>query len=77
MTRPDDDARHAFLTEVAALTGKPAPDGSVSFAARREARLDGLADAIDEHVDTSALLALIESGAPTGLPFVPPGAPVL
>jgi adenosylcobyric acid synthase len=74
----DDDAtRHAFLTEVAALTGKPAPDGSVSFAARREARLDALADAIDDHVDTPALLTLIESGAPSGLPFVPPGAPVL
>ncbi|MDX6259176.1 MAG: adenosylcobyric acid synthase [Kribbellaceae bacterium] len=73
----DDAARHAFLTEVAGLTGKPAPDGSVSFAAQREARLDLLADAIDEHLDTSALLSLIESGAPAGLPFVPPGAPEL
>ncbi len=73
----DDAARHAFLTEVAALTGKPAPDGSVSFAALREARLDLLADAIDEHLDTAALLALIESGAPRDLPFVPPGAPKL
>lgn len=73
----DDVARHAFLTEVAALTGKPAPDGTTSFAAIREARLDLLADAIDEHLDTSALLRLIESGAPGGLPFVPPGAPFL
>lgn len=73
----DDAARHAFLAEVAALTGKPAPDGSVSFAAQREARLDLLADAIDEHLDTAALLALIEGGAPTGLPFIPPGAPKL
>ena len=72
----DDDAtRHAFLTEVAALTGKPAPDGTVSFATLREARLDRLADAIDEHLDTSSLLTLIEKGAPVGLPFVPPGAP--
>jgi adenosylcobyric acid synthase len=73
----DDAARHAFLSKVAALTGKPAPDGSTSFAALREARLDLLADAIDEHLDTRALLSLIESGAPTGLPFVPPGAPKL
>ncbi|MEV6414159.1 cobyric acid synthase [Kribbella sp. NPDC051718] len=73
----DDTARHAFLTEIAALTGKPAPDGSISFAAQREARLDLLADAIDEHLDTAALLSLIESGTPAGLPFVPPGAPKL
>jgi adenosylcobyric acid synthase len=74
----DEDAtRHAFLSEVAGLTGKPAPDGSVSFAAKREARLDRLADAIDEHLDTSALLALIESGPSANLPFIPPGAPTL
>ena len=72
----DDDAtRHAFLTEVAELTGSPGPDGSVSFAAQRESRLDRLADAIDEHLDTVALLELIERGAPADLRFVPPGAP--
>jgi adenosylcobyric acid synthase len=73
----DDTARHAFLTEIAALTGKPAPDGSTSFAAQREARLDLLADAIDEHLDTEALLSLIDAGPPADLPFVPPGAPKL
>ncbi|MEV8371710.1 cobyric acid synthase [Kribbella sp. NPDC056861] len=74
----DDDAfRHAFLAEIAALTGKPAPDGSVSFGGMREARLDLLADAIDEHLDTGALLSLIESGATADLPFIPPGAPKL
>ncbi|TCM38264.1 cobyric acid synthase [Kribbella sp. VKM Ac-2568] len=71
----DDAARRAFLTEVAGLAGKAAPDGSVSFAALRESRLDRLADAIDEHLDTAALLALIEGGAPAGVPFIPPGAP--
>ena len=70
----DDAARHAFLTQVAGLTGKPAPDGTVSFAALRESRLDRLADAIDEYVDTDALLKLIEQG-PTTPPFIPPGAP--
>ncbi|WP_432950445.1 cobyric acid synthase [Kribbella sp. CA-253562] len=71
----DDAARHRFLGEIAALTGKRAPDGTVSFAGLREDRLDRLADAIDEHLDTGALLTLIEKGAPAGLPFVPPGAP--
>jgi adenosylcobyric acid synthase len=71
----DDAARQAFLTEVSGLAGKAAPDGSVSFAALRESRLDRLADAIDEHLDTAALLALIEGGAPVGTPFIPPGAP--
>jgi adenosylcobyric acid synthase len=70
----DDAARHAFLTEVATLTGKPAPDGSVSFAGLREERLDRLADMIDEYADTAALLHLIEHGAPP-VPFIPPGAP--
>ncbi|MEV5966471.1 cobyric acid synthase [Kribbella sp. NPDC051952] len=71
----DDDAtRHAFLTEIAGLTGKPAPDGTVSFAGLREARLDRLADTIDEYADTAALLDLITSGPPSR-PFVPPGAP--
>jgi adenosylcobyric acid synthase len=70
----DDAARHAFLGEVAAMAGKVAPDGTVSFAALREARLDRLADAIDEHLDTDALLELISAGAPA-VPFVPPGAP--
>ncbi|WP_328994442.1 cobyric acid synthase [Kribbella sp. NBC_01245] len=71
----DDAARHAFLTEVAALTGKPAPDGRTSFATLREQRLDRLADAIEDHLDTKSLLALIEQGAPPNLPFIPPGAP--
>ncbi|MET7282727.1 cobyric acid synthase [Kribbella sp. NPDC005582] len=71
----DDDAtRHAFLTEIATLTGKPAPDGTTSFTALREDRLNRLADAINEYVDTDALMRLIESG-PTTVPFIPPGAP--
>jgi adenosylcobyric acid synthase len=72
-----DAARHAFLAEVAMLTGKPVPDGTTSFAALREQRLDRLADAVEEHLDTVALLELIEYGPPAGLPFVPPGAPQL
>jgi adenosylcobyric acid synthase len=73
----NDGFRRAFLREVAAQAGRdgfvPAPD--TSFAALREARLDRLADAVEAHLDTGAILRLVESGATPGLPFVPPGAP--
>ncbi|MFE3326238.1 cobyric acid synthase [Streptomyces sp. NPDC059176] len=71
-----DGFRRAFLRVVAAASGRrfvPAPD--TSFAALREQQLDRLGDLVEEHADTDALLALIEGGAPAGLPFVPPGAP--
>ncbi|MGW5102799.1 cobyric acid synthase [Streptomyces sp. NPDC004100] len=71
-----DGFRRAFLREVAAATGRrfvPAPD--TSFAALREEQLDRLGDLIEQHADTDALWRLIESGAPRGLPFIPPGAP--
>lgn len=71
-----DGFRRAFLREVATAAGRrfvPAPD--TSFGALREEQLDRLGDLIEEHADTDALLRLIESGAPSGLPFIPPGAP--
>ncbi|MEV6105553.1 cobyric acid synthase [Streptomyces sp. NPDC051940] len=71
-----DGFRRAFLRRVAADAGRafvPAP--STSFAALREAQLDRLGDLIEAHADTGALMRLIEGGAPSGLPFVPPGAP--
>ncbi|MCG7529441.1 cobyric acid synthase [Streptomyces sp. OfavH-34-F] len=71
-----DAFRRRFLTEVARITGRrfvPAPD--TCFAALREEQLDRLGDLIEEHADTDALWRLIESGAPPGLPFIPPGAP--
>jgi adenosylcobyric acid synthase len=73
----NDGFRRAFLTEVAAAAGRPgfvaAPD--TSFEALREARLDSLADAVADHLDTDLLERLITQGATPGLPFVPPGAP--
>ncbi|KQS68672.1 cobyric acid synthase [Modestobacter sp. Leaf380] len=72
-----DGFRRAFLTEVAALTGRRfvvATD--TDFAAVREARLDALGDLVADHADTDALWRLIESGPPAGLPLLPPGAPV-
>ena len=70
-----DELRRALLTEVAAAAGAPYEPSDVSFAARREQRLELLADLVEEHLDVDALLDLVASGAPAGLPFVPPGAP--
>ena len=73
----NDAFRQAFLVEVAALTGRdfrPAP--GVCFADLREAQLDLLGDLVAEHLDTAAVGALIENGAPPGLPLVPPGGSV-
>lgn len=57
----NDGFRQAFLTEVASQAGMrwradPRPQG---FATRRESMLDRLADAIDQHLDTGALTALV------------------
>jgi adenosylcobyric acid synthase len=46
----------------------------VSFAERRERRLELLADLAEEHLDVDALLALAEHGAPDGLPLLAPGS---
>lgn len=57
----NDAFRRAFLTEVAAQAGVRwrAEPGAPGFAARRESMLDRLADAIDDHLDTAALTAVI------------------
>jgi adenosylcobyric acid synthase len=72
-----DGFRRAFLRDVADQAGRDkfviAPD--TDFAALRERRLDVLADAIADHLDTDAIWRLIDQGAPVGQPFVPPGAP--
>jgi adenosylcobyric acid synthase len=57
----NDGFRRAFLSEVASQTGvrwRPDPN-SPGFATRRESMLDRLADAIDQHLDTPALVALV------------------
>ncbi|QGN47217.1 cobyric acid synthase [Micromonospora sp. WMMC415] len=73
-----DAFRRRFLTEVARQAGRGgfrvAPD--TSFAAAREGSLDLLGDLVEEHLDTDALWRLIEAGPPSGLPFIPPGAPI-
>jgi adenosylcobyric acid synthase len=71
-----DAFRRAWLAEVAAQAGRDdfTPAADTSFAGLRTARLDLLADAVEEHLDTEALLRLIEHGPPGDLPFVAPGA---
>ena len=70
-----DGFRRAFLAEVAALAGRAWEPGTVSFEDVRQQRLDLLGDVVAEHLDTDAVLRLLEHGAPAGLPFIPPGAP--
>jgi adenosylcobyric acid synthase len=68
-----DGFRQAFLGEVAARAGHHRSPSDVVFAERREARLDLLADLVEEHLDLDALLGLATDGAPEGLPVLPPG----
>jgi adenosylcobyric acid synthase len=72
-TLENDAFRQAFLTEVAALTGRdfrPAP--GICFADLREAQLDLLGDLVADHLDMAAVARLIETGPPPGLPVIPP-----
>jgi adenosylcobyric acid synthase len=71
-----DGFRRAFLSEVATSCGRDWQPGTASFEDVRQARLDALGDLVADHLDTGAISRLIERGAPAGLPFVPPGAPV-
>jgi adenosylcobyric acid synthase len=70
-----DGFRGALLRRVAAAAGRSFEPGDVTFAQLRERKLDTLAGLVEEHMDTSALLNLIDHGAPAGLPFIPPGVP--
>ncbi|MDC5696894.1 cobyric acid synthase [Intrasporangium calvum] len=62
-----DDFRRAWLGEVARAAGslwQPEP-GAPSFIDRRERMLETLADALEEHVDIDAILALTRVGGPS------------
>ncbi|MGH3712865.1 MAG: cobyric acid synthase [Micromonosporaceae bacterium] len=71
-----DGFRRAYLTEAAAAAGRDgfqvAPD--TDYRRLRREMLDLLGDLVADHLDTDALVRLIEYGAPNHLPFVPPGA---
>jgi adenosylcobyric acid synthase len=71
----NDEFRRRFLAWCANATGREfVPAGDVSFAAAREAQLDLLGDLVERDLDTVALEALLEGGAPPGLALLPPGA---
>ncbi|GAA1335215.1 cobyric acid synthase [Saccharothrix algeriensis] len=75
----NDAFRRAFLRWAADRSGRdgfaPAPD--TEFAGRRAAQLDLLGDLVADHLDTDAVRALLDRGAPAGLPVVPPAGPPL
>jgi adenosylcobyric acid synthase len=65
-----DDFRRAFLTWIAAECNLDWRPGDQSFATAREAQLEKLGDLIADNVDRDALMRLIDSGPPSGLPIV-------
>lgn len=72
----NDDFRRGFLVWAAQRAGR---DGfrvarDTSFQAARAAQLDLLGELVAGHLDTDTVLRLLESGAPTGLPALAPGA---
>ena len=69
-----DALRGAWLAGAAAAAGRPYAPSDVSFVALREARLELLADLVEQHLDVDALLSLVTHGAPSGLRVLPPGA---
>ncbi|CAO5186669.1 Cobyric acid synthase [Frankia sp. AiPs1] len=71
----NDAFRAAYLRDVAAAAGRAYIPAGVRFAEVRARRLDALGDLVADHLDTAALRRLIDTGAPPGLPFLPPGAP--
>jgi adenosylcobyric acid synthase len=59
----NDAFRRAYLAEIAVLSGRTfVPAGDISFEAARQQQFDALADAVARHLDTGALLNLIEHG---------------
>jgi adenosylcobyric acid synthase len=59
-----DEFRTSLLQWVARRAGKNWQPSAVGFSAAREARLDGIADLLEEHVDMDLLDTIIATGAP-------------
>jgi adenosylcobyric acid synthase len=66
-----DELRSALLAEIA--PGRL--PSSASLAAARDARIELLADLVEDRLDVDALLGLAMHAPPPGLPFLPPGRP--
>jgi adenosylcobyric acid synthase len=58
----NDELRASFLTEVARRRHKRFEPSGLVFAQAREAMFERLADAVEEHLDWEALLAIIAAG---------------
>lgn len=65
-----DEARQVLLGWAAGRRGRPFAPGTARFADVREHRYDVLGDLVAEHLDTDALLRLLEDGVPGGLPML-------
>jgi adenosylcobyric acid synthase len=65
-----DEFRRALLRRAAGERGLDWEPGAESFASAREAQLERLGDLVAENVDREALMRLIASGVPEGLPVV-------
>ena len=68
-----DAFRRAFLIDAPRRAGRSFAPSTVNFSERREARLELLGDLVEQHLDVDALLDLVITGAPGGLPVLPPG----
>jgi adenosylcobyric acid synthase len=65
----NDIWRRLYLIEIAQRADKKfIPERDYDFAARRERRIDTLADLVDEHLDTAALLGLLGTAKHRALP---------
>jgi cobyric acid synthase CobQ len=65
----NDHWRREYLIDIARRAGKHfIPESEYDFAARRESRIESLADLIDEHLDTAALIGLLSADAYGALP---------
>ncbi|MFG1921458.1 cobyric acid synthase [Cryptosporangium sp. NPDC048952] len=72
-----DGFRRSLLAEVSdqrSLVGFVVPPDTAYVQVRAQA-LDALASLVERHLDTNALIRLIDEGAPAGQPFILPGAP--
>ena len=63
----NDDTRSGWLREASALLELPDASSVVSFPAAREARLEALADLVEEHLDMGQILEIAAGGAPSGM----------
>ncbi|MDQ1655800.1 MAG: adenosylcobyric acid synthase, partial [Cryptosporangiaceae bacterium] len=71
-----DGFRRAFLTDVAAISGRHGftVAESTDYSALRLSALDTLGDAVEQFLDTAALERLLDHGPSNGLPILSPAA---